>query len=948
MLTKSLAWISVLFLCSSTYAYVDPGINWKIIETPHFEIIYDANHQSLAYVYAAAAERAHTLLAPLFNNDTPKKTVLVLDDSTDSANGFATPIPRSMIGVYPVLPSAMDFLSYYGDWSQEMITHEYTHILNFEPANGIWAPFRFIFGSIIRPNGLLPRWYLEGLAVRNETQYTAYGRLRSPLYRALIRSQVLDGVWGHEDLGHANEVTIPTWPLGSRPYFYGALVWNDLAQSKDSKIIGRFNERFAGRVPYFLSGPMIDEFNKDFNDFLEDVYKRHQQIAEAQIESLKKSGTTDGTPLFQLQDYFLQHSPRINPQGDRLAFVNRTIEKLDQILIAERKASGPFSTPSLIRTELEQVSKISWFPDGKRIVYDSQDTFDRFYSYNDLYVYDLESKKSKKLTIGARARYPAVSPDGKHISFVRNKASATELVLIDSEGKNERVVHSPALQVRISSPEFIDSSRIIFSEREISGKEYLRELNLETKSIKTVLNEYEPITFAHPTSRGVVFLSTRTGVANLYLASVDFKKVDAITNTTTHIFNGTVDGQTENVIASRLDSRGGHLESLRLSAQKSQLARVDQDDGYKWESYSEPAPYTTSAEGEEYSSLPYMFPQYWLPVIFAGPYGTTFGGSVYGQDPLDKHRYSILGSYDYKTSRPSFGASYVNQQTPVQLAFAGYDSSIYVESLRKRNLEQSIEGSGAFFLPGLSNDWRGLLGWSYYSNKYDDQEKTQLQGPLGGVTYSNITQKGRQISPEEGLSAKALYTQYLDSLSTVGYGRATGSAALYFSKWLPKYNAIKTQVAGSYSQKNRDIYFGTVTGGGEYASSAVTVPFTVRGYAPNEFIGWSILTTLLEYRFPLEYVYKSYGTNPWFLKRTHAALFWDTLTTEGLYYNADTKTMDDTRFGTFYSGVGAEVRFDTTLFYAAPVTFRVGYHYGLTERALGGPGIFLGVLLPEF
>jgi hypothetical protein len=77
-------------------------------------------------------------------------------------------------------------------------------------------------------------------------------------------------------------------------------------------------------------------------------------------------------------------------------------------------------------------------------------------------------------------------------------------------------------------------------------------------------------------------------------------------------------------------------------------------------------------------------------------------------------------------------------------------------------------------------------------------------------------------------------------------------------------------------------------------------------------------------------------------------VFWDTLTTEGAYADLNSGRLTRSYFGNFYSGVGAEVRFDLTLAYMAPVTARVGYHYGLREYAMGGGGIYLGLMLPEF
>ncbi len=189
------------FNLNRAWALVPPESTWRTLNTPHFEFIHEPKHLSIAEEFARSAERAHALLVPSMDSP-PKKTVVWIYDYTDSPNGMATPFPQNTIVVFPVLPSSLDSIGHYDNWSQMLITHEYAHILNMEPSNGFWSPLRFMFGSIIRPNIFLPKWYLEGLAVEVETQFTKFGRLRSPYYSALIRALVEDKVWFSEPNKH--------------------------------------------------------------------------------------------------------------------------------------------------------------------------------------------------------------------------------------------------------------------------------------------------------------------------------------------------------------------------------------------------------------------------------------------------------------------------------------------------------------------------------------------------------------------------------------------------------------------------------------------------------------------------------------------------------------------------------------------------------------------------
>ena len=184
-----------------------------MLRTDHFEIVYREDQKALAKRYALAAERARELLMPLFKEG-PDSTVIYIGDETDSANGAASMLPYPTIVVYPVVPAPLDSIDDYGDWPFELMVHEYTHhILNMYPRHGIYVPLSYIFGDVIRPNLLLPQWYLEGLAVNNETRLSDHGRLRADRTEADARALVLDERLSGETLSKINEQELLTLAL---------------------------------------------------------------------------------------------------------------------------------------------------------------------------------------------------------------------------------------------------------------------------------------------------------------------------------------------------------------------------------------------------------------------------------------------------------------------------------------------------------------------------------------------------------------------------------------------------------------------------------------------------------------------------------------------------------------------------------------------------------------
>ena len=110
---------------------------WQTYETEHFKIIYSAQQQDLGRYYSNIAEDAYQKLATLFQFQ-PSKIVVVINDSTDAANGYATVVPYPLIMIYPVQTQNEGGLAEAGEWAKELFTHELTHIFQLYPANGFY------------------------------------------------------------------------------------------------------------------------------------------------------------------------------------------------------------------------------------------------------------------------------------------------------------------------------------------------------------------------------------------------------------------------------------------------------------------------------------------------------------------------------------------------------------------------------------------------------------------------------------------------------------------------------------------------------------------------------------------------------------------------------------------------------------------------------------------
>lgn len=936
----------LLTLFSASLWAVDPRIDYDVVETNHFEIIYDARQKDLAMEYARQAEYSYNVLEKIFG-ETPYKTVIVIDSTTDLANGAATGVPRPLIFGFPVLPSALSTVDNYGVWSQELIVHEYTHILNMQPANGAWSPFRLLFGAVIRPNMFLPRWYLEGLAVEIESRMTTHGRLRSPDYAAMIRAEVEDGAWGSENISRINETAIPTWPRGARPYFYGALLWHYIIKEKDLEIIKSWNDRYARRMPWFIEGPPKKDFGTNFQGVLKQAYASYEQMARQQLDEIAKGDVlTKGTEI-PVKAAVISHSPAISPDQSKMIFVTTLNTGDSSIQMIERKENYFEGKPKNLLTTSD-TTRVSWFPTSDKFVYDQTDDFDRYNTFYDLHVYNLKTKKSEQITKGFRAQGPSVSPNGTKIVFVKSGAGTTAIATVTDKGKDLKLVYEPDFQIRVTNPTFINDNQIIFSQRELDGNEYLKILDLNSTQPQTVLSQYPGSRFPVVTKKGILFTNNKSGVDNLFMTDFRFSSVKALTNTKTKILNGDLDAKTNNLFISHLTSQGFSLERVKVPLTVVGTPKVENDLAKDFPTEMKTkVPTSVKTKISNYSSTGYLMPQYWLPSFLILPDGFLVGATVEAMDPLSVQGFALTAEYDSRSKEPSVAALYRRQTSFGLFDVLGYHFQSYSSAFDNTAINRGGSIIYRNFIWGLSNKWEGLLGGSY--ELIDDpllkastnpryHHDIEHFGPQIGITYNDTSQKGYQISPV-GKKFLLTYTQYLPNSSHTEHGKTFFSGTYYHTKWLPENNVFMIRGQAYHTKINRSVLLGSSTVEGAPVIQAGDPAFVMRGYPTGEFIGWQTYLASTEYRFPLKYLYKGWGTAPIFFKSISASLFGDFLHFSGFYFNQNDQGILSIGQNVF-SSYGTEIIFDLTTFYHLPMKFKLGFAMGTHPGANGGPTIY--------
>jgi hypothetical protein len=963
--------LSISLILPSTASALEVPASWqfKKISTAHFDVIYDARQQPLGELYAAQAEKAFSFLSPVFSS-TPEKTLIIVNDKTDSTNGYATRIPYPHIMIYPVLPGPHESLSESGDWSLELIAHEYTHILTFEPASGIFKTLRGVFGTISAPNLLLPNWWKEGLAVEIESSLgTDGGRLKSHYQDATVRAMAADNTLRNYSIAQVNE-SQPAWPEGMRPYLFGSLFWTEAVQKAGMSGADRLNAEHGGHVPFMLDGPAQEVFHKSYEQVYLDALYEADVRAKAQIEALEKVPTTPLKPLGLDAKY--SSAPAISADGKYMAMI--TVDyKSDRVmdifvrdpetnaitkkLKVEIKSEEPPLSPTTKQDgpPTGSIQKIAWLHHSPRLVFDQLHYVNRIERYSDLSIYDLATQKTQRLTHSLRAREPAVSPDDTKIAFVKLEGGRTALGLFDMATSTSEILFTPALEERISAPTFINASTVAFALRDAHGKEELRRIDLVTKQVTPLLTGFTQARFPVMTKRGLIFTSSENGVHNLYLASADLQWARPISHVLTMTSLSDLDPVTDNIYTTVMTSTG------------TQVVRIEKPD---WENTPHTLPKVTpmfadhfakpltqsadykpltSFEVSDYHASDYLLPRYWIPYLWTSPEGGLVVQAITsGFDPLQKHSYSAMVDWDTYARSSDWSLGYLNNVTSLPVQLLGSQTHSYLVTPENRTDDTLASVSVLPELFTLSEKLSVEIGWRYLERQFTGTDKTKRTGPFTNFIYRNFTQGGEQFTPETGYGAYLAAANYIDGKGLTPHSQFQAGGVYYFSPFLPKLHSFMLRTSLLYTPEHLSSIYGTQSEGLDYSALDLEAKFLARGYSSGQFYGRNMYNANFEYRFPVQDFYYGSGTTPLFWRRLFGAAIVDAIATDGAAYEMPSGIPYAVNASQVFYSYGLEAHLETTIGYEFPITAVLGVYQGANKRYAPDPTVGLALQFSAF
>ncbi len=944
-------------LCgASAHAQVrDRNVPWSTIESEHFAVHYPAPLGRIARHAATVAEDSHRRLSSILDHDVQSRVQVVMRDNSDSANGSATSLPFNQMSLFVTSPADLTPLGDYDDWLHMLIIHEHTHVLHLDTISGLPSVVNHVLGKVLAPNLVQPRWFVEGLAVHEESRESTAGRLRSSMFEMYLRMDALE-----DRLLRLDQISsvVDRWPRGTSWYLYGSRFVDWIADRFGREALTAISHEYSRRIiPYAVNRAARrvtgSTFVELYDLFLEDMREQHR----ATLAEVEESGRIEGTRLTTHGEF--TRAP-IYLDEQRIAywtFDGRNDSQLRELDLE----SG--AQEQIARTAGE--SYASPFPGG--ILYESVDTDRDILNYSDLF-WKRNDGEVLRLTEGRRARYPDMHPNGRELVFTVNGAGTTHLAhasLSDVEGTTEILYRSERYE-QVYTPRYSpDGETIAVSLWRPGGYRDLALLDAQSGEVRHRITEDRAIDSGpawSPDGRFLYFSSDRSGIANIYRFELATEEIRQVTNVIAGAYSPAISPGGEEMIYLGYTSYGFDLYRLDLREVETRIPAPTSVVRDEYESIEDEVHFA-----ERYQAWPTLLPRGYLLDFGQDGFGTEIGVNIAGEDIVGFHSYSarislsvprgfVNADVRWTFARSAMPVSVrafrrVSRRTDLEIggeSRSWAENAIGAELSVRRTFPRSFHRDSVYFGYSLSH----LSAAEPLPDEFDPNTPPPRFPELGrlatinaGWSYSDTRRHTYDMSPSEGrsfsfdlrLSHEAIGSQFRAV-------RLASAWTRYLEAPWAQHHVFAMRVGAGISGGDLGRSANFSVGGfgagidgnlfGNLLSQSHRGGIGLRGYAPNHRVGKRFFLSQLEYRFPLGRIMWGPETIPVFLKRAHASVFVD---------------VGDAWFGNFAAenirvGAGAEVFLTATLGYLLDVHFRLGFAYGFMDDA--GPQFYLHLGLP--
>ncbi|HEY9720643.1 MAG TPA: hypothetical protein V6D47_01435 [Oscillatoriaceae cyanobacterium] len=899
---------------------MDPNVRMYTLETPHFSINFPEGYEDVAQEAAAFAELANSEVSPWLGTEPTNKTQLSLFDNTDSIDGLALPYVNNEEFVWLTNPDDEEMWGRYDNWLKLVITHEYTHVLDFETTAGLSKALNSVFGRFLFPNLFQPTSLIEGLAVTSESMFTndgRGGRGNEGYYDMYLRADVL----AHRQLSldQAGGYWLTDFPGGDSPYVYGVFFWKYLVMHYGAKSLPEVQHAYAA-APYLgVDHAFKQVTGRDFEEIWDEFLAWLRARAQTEVAQIEQHPLT---PLHRVTFTGQSHfHPEYMPNG-HLSFIEGLRHNLDAVV--EVTGTQPNGHPIIKRLfPKTHYGTYDVSADGKSIYYFTSDGPNNYVSYNDIVRYDLATGARDQLTQYLRVDDPAVSPDGQEFIAVKNGRGDNNLWLFDDSGHVIKRLTDLHDNTQFSTPRWSPDGKHVVLSSWHGGCRDLYMIDTDTWRVYPLWKDYS-VDMApcwSPDGKYVVFASDRDHRNwNIFAYDWQAKKLYEVTNVLTGAFEPTVSPDGKNVAMVVSVGKGTDIYTAPWNpASWRAWPTPGFDDSIHAYHWVQKVKYPVHA----YNPIPSMMPKFWSPLYISA--NNVLGAFTIGYDTLLTNTLFAMGGYTLTQPTNTPPGTSIN---PIDLAMTQllYQNSFYdtnwgisggtfpssypipLANGSTLNLYQHYT-NGSFTLswnnlpsPLTNSSYQDgstlTLGYNVldiadmtpadYNKQAEDAKLMPAPGRSNSISltykYNTNGKYGFSVSPEYGdmgtfgaevahpwLGSETTYTKFFGDWRT-----------WHKTPWPQQIFATRLMGGVNFGKPQGDFYLGGTRS--PYAGGTPDIRMAadpgdllepLRGYPLASTSGNTIGLFSAEYRFPIYNIQRGIGSLPFFGQDIYGAFFTD-------------------------------------------------------------------------
>lgn len=946
-----------------------PSVKWYRVSTPNFKVLYPAGFESQAQRVANTLEHIRDAESKSMGVRS-RRTSIILQNQSSVSNGFVSIVPRRS-EFYTMPPQDYNF-SGTNDWLDQLATHEYRHIAQFDRANtGFNRALYYMFGpATLSAMAIVavPQWFWEGDAVATETAFTHSGRGRIPNFGLIFRTNLQEGrsFNYHKQYlrSYKNEI--------SDHYVLGYHMISYLRKrTGDPNIWGKIGKR-AWSLPFIPftfsnaikreSGLHVTQLYREMAADLQKTWSEEQRSLQlTQFEIVSNRNTKAYT------DY---RYPQVLDDG-RVLSVKSGIGNIAEYVVLKDGKESSLLFPGLVN-DAGMLSVA-----GTKVVWNEYG-FDprwRVKTYSVIKAYNVATKKQWTVTDKSRYSGAAISPDGSSIVTVESDNDyKVTVVVINSENGNEMKRFNNPDNAFYSMARWSNDGKRIVALKTKSNLRSVVAIEYETGN-ETLLISPSEENIGHPVlyQNYLFYNSPISDIDNIYVLDILEQKRLRITSSKYGAYNPAVSNDGKTIYYNEQSRNGLDVVSTPLDPSKWKEFEVKENEAafYNVLSEQEGRPNLFDSipqqkfETDKYSKLSGLFNPYSWGAYFNSTF-TQADIGISSQDILSTTAFKAGYLYDINERTGSWrvGVSYQGLYPIIdaQVLFGKRkdDFKAFGSDVSFDWDETTLESG--FRIPLLLTKSKfhrqfefgnavGLTKTSSFTNKVQRGDSVLYSGSNRSVPFTGIVQRG---GVPDTVDVEYVYNDQLNNGNLI-YNR------FYFSY----YNLLKRSRRDFLSRWGQSLefdYYNTPYGGDFSASlfairSALYLPglfkhhflygrfdyqksyqaaetdvYTFRnaiskprGYSyPND---GTFFTVSANYAFPIWYPDIALGPvlN---IQRIKANLFYDYGSGKGNQYfygiNEDAGELIPFRTDAIYKSIGVETTFDINIMRFLP-KFEIGF-----------------------